>query len=207
MEEIQILRTDYGSSNAHRQVVIRARCPFCQDKVTFKQLDHSLLPSRLNGHSVALQCEGCLSLCTYSAQNNALYPALKLKGIEGLPEEISKYYQEAIRCLESKSPNGAVTLFRKTIHALGINYGLATKNDSKGLYEIIKELHTNDHIVQKLRDALLSVKDIGNDGAHINDNEPDMDQANHIWQLMDTVLNSTVIADASLELLRTRHAG
>jgi len=204
---VEKLDINIGDMKAHKQVVLRAKCPFCNDRVTFRQLEHSLIASNIIGNSVALQCEGCHSICTYSLKEMKFYPPVKIKGLEGLPLEIEKYYKEALRCLESDAPNGAVTLFRKIIHALGIHYKIATKNDNKNLYDVVKELYDNEHIVEKLKDALLGIKDIGNDGAHINENEPDMEQANNIKILIDTVLNSTVLCDASLAYLNDRHFG
>ena len=78
-----------------------------------------------------------------------------LKGLEGLPEEIDKYYQEGIRCISADAPNGAVTAFRKVIHAIGIHYGIAKVNDNKTLYNIIQELYDHEHIVKKLGNVLI----------------------------------------------------
>lgn len=205
-EEAEILMNNIGSAQTHKQVVLRARCPFCNDKVTFRQLEHSLTDSRIVGNSVALQCEGCHSICSYSLKEMKFYPSAKIKGLEGLPTEIEKYYKEALRCLEADSSNGAVTLFRKIIHGLGIYYKIAAKNDSKSFVAIVNALYEGGHIVEKLRDALLGIKDIGNDGAHINDNEPDMKQASNIKMLVDTVLSSTILCDTSLTFLKGKHS-
>lgn len=206
-DKVERLHPSIGQQQAHKQVVLRAKCPFCSDRVTFRQLEYSLTASKIVGHSIALQCEGCHSICAYSLKEMKFYPPAKIKGLDGLPAEIEKYYKEALRCLEANSPNGAVTLFRKIIHALGIHYEIAAKNDDKKLYDIVKELYDKGHIVEKLKDALLGVKDIGNDGAHINDNEPDMEQASNIRMLVDTVLSSTVLCDASLAFLKDKHFG
>ncbi|MBL7148369.1 MAG: DUF4145 domain-containing protein [Nanoarchaeota archaeon] len=119
---------------------------------------------------------------------------------------MQKYYDEALKCLSNNSPNGAVTLFRKVIHALGIYYGLAKINDNKNLYDIIKDLHDKGHIVTKLKEVLLGIKDIGNDGAHINDNEPDITQAEKVRFLIDTILTSTILSDKTLEFVKDIHS-
>jgi hypothetical protein len=155
---------------------------------------------------IGVQCEGCNAVLTYSTSEKRFYPNPEATGLTNLPPEIQKYYDEGLRCISANSPNGAATLFRKVIHALGIHYDIANKNDDKNLYEIINELHDRGHIVPKLRDALLGIKDIGNDGAHINENEPDIDQANKIRNLIDTVLKSTVIADSELEFVKDMHS-
>jgi len=206
-DNVERLHQSIGQPQAHKQVVLRAKCPFCSDRVTFRQLEYSLTSSKIVGNSIALQCEGCHSICSYSLKEQKFYPSAKIKGLEGLPVEIEKYYKEALRCLEADSPNGAATLFRKIIHALGIHYEIAVKNDDKNLYDIIKELYDKGHIVEKLKNALLGIKDIGNDGAHINDNEPDMKQASNIRTLIDTVLSSTVLCDSSLAFLKDKHSG
>ena len=59
--------------------------------------------------------------------------------------------------------------------------------------------------MEKLRRSLLAVKDLGNDGAHINENEPDMEQAIAIKDLIDAVLSATVIADQRIEYAREKH--
>jgi len=51
----------------------------------------------------------------------------------------------------------------------------------------------------------LGIKDIGNDGAHINENEPSIDQAKTLKELIDVVLNSTVLCDTHLETVKKMH--
>lgn len=183
-DKIEILRENIGEVDSDKKVVLRGRCPYCNDRATYRQLTYGLKSSKITGKTVPLQCEGCSSIVAYSIPQGKIYPAPMLKGLEGLPGEIEKYYLEGIRCISADAPNGAVTLFRKVIHAIGIHYDLAKKDDNKTLYKIIQELYNHGHIVEKLKDALLGVKDIGNDGAHINENEPDLEQALKIKHLI-----------------------
>ena len=205
-EELERVTDRIGAAPRHNHVIFRGDCPFCGDKVTFRQRTYDLLPHHKKGYMVGIQCEGCNCVLSYSLAEHRLYPNPEINGLENLPEEIQKYYDEGLRCLSSNSPNGAVTLFRKVIHTIGIHYGIAKKNDDKNLFKIINELHDGGHIVSKLRDALIGIKDIGNDGAHINDNEPDIEQANKIRRLIDTVLKSTVICDTDLEFVKELHS-
>ncbi len=200
-DELKTLVSGIGDISNCDKVVLRGKCTFCGDKVTFRQRAYNLPISKLKGNMVPVQCEGCNSILAYVVVENRLYPHSEIKGLEGLPLEIQNYYEEALRCLSSESPNGAVTLFRKVIHALAIHYGLAEKNDSKNFYDMINKLHSEGHLVEKLRNALLGVKDIGNDGAHINDNEPNMEQAKMIRRLIETVLKSTVLCDEDLNFI------
>lgn len=206
-DEIEILRESIGAISSYNQIVLRGSCPYCNDKAIFRQIGYDLEDSKITGQTVALQCEGCSSILAFSVTQTKFYPAPILKGLEGLPEEIDKYYQEGIRCISADAPDGAVTAFRKVIHAIGIHYDIAKVNDNKTLYKIIQELYDQDHIVKKLKDALIGVKDIGNDGAHINENEPDITQALKIKHLIDTVLNSTILCDLNLEFVKGKHSG
>ncbi|MFA5771978.1 MAG: DUF4145 domain-containing protein [Thermoplasmata archaeon] len=193
-----------GDKKNYGQIILRGPCPFCGDMVTFRQITEKGAVGR-NGVMLGILCEGCNAVLSYHINKNKIYPKQELKGLTNLPPDIQKYYDEALRCISADSPNGAVTLFRKIIHAIGIHYDIAKKNDDKSLYSIIGELHNNGHIVMKLRDALMGIKDIGNDGAHINENEPDIDQANKIRSLIDTILTSTIIADSTLNQIKEAH--
>ena len=205
-DKIEILRESIGNISSYNQIVLRGRCPYCNERATFRQMSYDLENSQITGQTVSLQCEGCSSIVAFSVTQTKLYPAPMLKGLEGLPEEIDKYYQEGIRCISADAPNGAVTAFRKVIHAIGIHYEIAKVNDNKTLYKLIQELYDQEHIVKKLKDALIGVKDIGNDGAHINENEPDIEQALKIKHLIDTVLNSTILCDSNLEFVKGKHS-
>jgi hypothetical protein len=138
-------------------------------------------------------------------ENPYLLPAPQVEGIDDLPDSVDKYYQEALDCISAGAPNGATTLFRKTIHAVAMYYDIAEVNDSMNIYTMIKQLDEEGHINGKLRKSLLAVKDIGNDGAHINENEPDTEQALAIKELIDAVLQSTVVTDQRIEFAREQH--
>jgi hypothetical protein len=200
MEPILLAHPSRIEKNYSRnEIILRGICSFCNDKVTFRQVGESAIGEL--GLQVAIKCEGCQALQVYSINQNKIYPEIEIKGLENLPSDIDKYYQEALRCISHDSPNGAMTLFRKLINQLGIHYGIAKKNDDKTLYNIINELKEKGHIPEKLRLALLEVKDFGNDGAHVNDNEPDISQAISIKSLIDSVLASSIFVDKTLNEL------
>ena len=45
-----------------------------------------------------------------------------------------------------RAPNGATTLFRKTIHAIAKHYGIAEVDDSTGVYQMVNNLHEEGYI-------------------------------------------------------------
>jgi hypothetical protein len=193
-----------GGSTYRDNIIARGTCSFCGDRAAFRQIG-TQQKSRELGRSVAVRCDGCHSILSLAIDGEKLYPAPKIQGIDGLPDSIDEYYQEALRCIASDSPNGAVTLFRKVIHAIAIHYDISDIDDNLGIYKMIKKLDEDGHINSKLRKSLLATKDIGNDGAHINENEPDIEQTIAIKGLVDAVLNSTVIADQNIEFAREKH--
>lgn len=201
---VEILVYNLGKETARHCVVLRGTCPYCNDQATFRQLS-VWFQSRTEGNMLSILCEGCSSVMTFSANKQKICPAPMMKGVERLPEEIDKYYQEALRCISADSPNGAVTLFRKTIHAIGIHYGIAEKSDNKKLFEIINKLEADGHINPKIKNALIGIKDIGNDGAHINENEPNIEQALILKELIDMTLDSTILCDQSLTTIKEKH--
>ena len=213
MLEITARTNKIGKDNSHLggsrlvdKIVAKGSCPFCHMNVGFRQIAKSESGDVFD-YSIPVKCDSCFSVftLTYSDGDASIHPTPTVSGVEDVPDAIDLYYQEALDCLSANAPNGAVTLFRKTIHAIAIHYDIAEVDESMGIYEMINELHEEGQINEKLRKSLLAVKDLGNDGAHINDNEPDMDQAIAIKELIDAVLSATVIADQRMEYAREHH--
>lgn len=198
-----------GGANLTGDRVARGRCSICGHLVSLRQ-KAGLEESDELGYVIPVRCDGCYSIMMLvypgeDDENPYILPAPKVNGVDNLPKSIEKYYQEALDCISAGTPNGATTLFRKTIHAVAIHYGIAEVNDSMTIYEMIDELNEEGHINNKLRKSLMTVKDIGNDGAHINENEPDLEQALAIKELIDAVLQSTVVTDQRIEFAREQH--
>ncbi len=201
VETLEILSSHIGNAGYNNAVVLRGRCSFCGDRVTFRQMGDNSHIHKQEGRMVAVQCEGCSCILSFSPIKKQIYPEVKLMGLDSLPKEIQTYYDESLRCLSSNCPNGAMTLFRKIIHALGIHYNLAERNTKKSMNDIIEALQKEGHIQEKLKKALLEVKEFGNDGAHINENEPTLEQAFQIKMLIESVLTTSIYVDDNLAKL------
>ena len=212
MLEITARTSDLGEDNQfggrHQtgNAVAKGTCSFCSNKAAFRQVGTYEEGEKL-GFAVAVRCDGCHSIMviSYSDGEATLYPTQNIEGITEVPDPIDSYYREALDCLSVGAPNGAVTLFRKTIHAIAIHYDLAEVDESMRIYDMVNELHEAGEINEKLRRSLLAVKDLGNDGAHINKNEPDMSQALAIKDLIDAVLSATIIVDQQIGYARQNH--
>lgn len=165
-----------GNHEAHNVAVARGACPFCDIITSFRQIGDQE-ESKIHGRMVACRCDACHSIVSIRISDGSVYLAPRVSRVNDLPEEINKYYQEAIRCIAADGPNGAVTLFRKVIHALALHYEIAEKGTTMSIYDMVNKLDEEGKVCSNLRRSLLDINDIGNDGAHINNNEPDIEQA------------------------------
>ena len=173
--------------------VLSGLCPWCQKNCGFKTNG-----IRKEG-TIPLSCDNCNKNVIYDRWEEIVFPVARLNGVGGLPEEIDKYYQEALSCIAALAPNGAATLFRKLIHQVGIHYEVTTIHENETLVGIIEKLLEEGHINKKLVEALKRVRLLGNDGAHVNENEPDMEQITGIKKLVDSFLMATVLNDKTIQ--------
>lgn len=168
-------------------------CPFCNQSSGFK------VNGCLGEKTLPLKCDNCNKNVVWNFNGDTIIPAAKEDSLVGLPISIDHYYQEALNCIAALSPNGAATLFRKLIHQVGIHYQVAKISDTTSLMGIVEKMETGGHINKKLVEALRRVKDLGNDGAHVNENEPDMEQILVVKNLIDSFLQATVLQDINIE--------
>jgi len=184
----------YRNQSIHNgRNMVSGLCPFCQQSSGFK------INGAPSSNTVPIKCDNCGKNVIWDNQTCTILPSARENSLAGLPEDINHYYQEALNCMTALAPNGAATLFRKLIHQVGIHYGVAKVNDDISLMGIVEKMETEGHINKKLVEALRRVKDLGNDGAHVNKNEPDMDQIIIVKNLIDSFLQATVLQDANIE--------
>lgn len=184
----------YNNANSSNgQNIVSGICPFCNQSSGFK----------INGsesfRTIPVRCDNCGKNAIWDFDKVTIIPAAKENSLIGLPENVDKYYQEALNCIAALAPNGAATLFRKLIHQVGIHYSVAKVGDNTSLMGIVEKMEAEGHINKKLVEALRRVKDLGNDGAHVNENEPTLDQIIVVKNLIDSFLQATVLQDANIE--------
>jgi hypothetical protein len=107
------------------------KCPICGFEADLRQVGTGN-SSKEHGYMVAVSCEACGSIMSLVVPTVQVYPEPDPtpEGIENLPSNIDKYYQEALRCLGADAPNAATTMFRKVINAVCIDYEVADPEDS-----------------------------------------------------------------------------
>lgn len=193
-----------GSSKCNDDLVARGKCPYCHDVVAFRQKSNRV-KSEVNGYMVPLRCDGCSSLVITSIKDKNIIPAPSEEGLDDLPEDIDRYYSEGLRCIEANSPNGAAAVFRKTIESICTTYGVTDTDQNDDIYDMINKLAENGHITETHRKSLLALKDAGNDGAHLNDNDPTLEQVRNLREIIESVLTATIIAEQHLDTVRESH--
>lgn len=188
--DIQTLTSPNGHIGRN---VVSGICPFCGQSSGFK------ISGIKGSDTLPLGCDNCGKNVVWVCSQRIILPVAKTNSLSGLPDDINHYYQEGLNCMTAMAPNGAATLFRKLIHQVGIHYKVAKVNDNTQLMVIVEKMEADGHINKKLVEALRRVKDLGNDGAHVNKNEPNMEQISIIKDLVDSFLQATVLQDANIE--------
>ncbi len=193
-----------GHQSEIGKTIGNAQCPFCNVLASFRQYGIGVKKSKM-GRMLPIQCANCRSVLSVSTDKKRIYPAPGVNGLEELPDEIDKYYQESLRCLEANAPNGATTLYRKVINAVCIHYDITNVDENTSIYEMVNKLSEKGHIVETQRKALLATKDVGNDGAHMNDNDPTLERARQLKNLVDAVLQATIKVEQGIAAAREDH--
>ena len=190
-----------GHSRQKSDNVAKGTCPFCNHNSALSQVG-SARESESHGDMVALECDGCNSIFSVSINNNETFPKPTPDKLEDLPDNISKYYDEAIDCIGADAPNAAVAMFRKVIESVCEDYGVTDVNSDDTIYDMINLLADEEHITEEHRKALLALKDAGNDAVHLNDNDPSIEEAKQLQELVESVLTATVVAKHRIEQAR-----
>jgi len=193
-----------GGSNLSGKVVATGDCPFCDVRSSLTQIGTGKM-SAIHGPMIAVECNSCSSVAALAVADQELHPPSDHELIDGLPEDIDRYYRDAFRSLKADAPNGAAATFRKVFNAVCIHYEVTDIEDDDSFYDMIEALADADHITEHLRKSLLVMKDAGADGAHINENDPTIETAWRIKELVDAVLNATVVAEMNVEKAREEH--
>lgn len=196
--------TSVGHGNLRESNVAAGTCLFCLHKAAFTQVGGGTT-SDIHGEMVGLKCNGCNSVFSASIDAGTVFPNPELKKIADVPEDIAEYYEEGIRCIDADAPNGAVSVFRKLIEAVCTEYEVTEIDDNLSIYEMVNKLGEKGHITEELRKSLLALKDAGNDAAHLNENDPTLEQAKNLKGLVEAVMTATVVAKSRAEKAREDH--
>lgn len=185
--------SNVGYSSLAKKNVAKGLCPFCGHNSAFSQVGEGS-QSGLNGDMVALECDGCNCIFSASIDNAEIFPKPTPEKIEDLPDSVAKYYDEAVGCIAADAPNASAGMFRKVIEAVCDEYDVTDVHLDDSIYDMIEKMAEEGHVTEEHRKSLLALKDAGNDAVHLNDNDPDIEDAQQIQKLVESVLTATVVA-------------
>ena len=127
-----------------------------------------------------------------------LYPAERTP-LANLPEAIEKKYEEALR-VRNSSPSSCAVLVRKTLEAV------CKHENAQGrvLADKLKDLANSGRIPQTLADVALHLKQLGNLGAHFDEDEVTQDDVLIILDFVELLLEYLYVAPTKIEAVRKR---
>ncbi len=127
-----------------------------------------------------------------------LYP-IERTPLTDLPEIIEQKYTEALK-VRNISPSSCAVLVRKTLEAI------CRHENAQGrvLADKLKNLANSGRIPQTLADVALHLKQLGNLGAHFNEDEVTQDDVTIILDFVELLLEYLYVAPAKIEAVQKR---
>jgi len=168
-------------------IVASGQCPFCGLNSSFVlagciDLIHGDTEShqfRTQSRSVpkmlaqGRRCIGCKKAHVAILEGQTVvfkWPLGELNPPDGVPELVSTAFSEAVMCHHAHCLNATVAMVRATLETIVRDKGETDKRDK--LDEKIQKLHAKGIISQDLLDQLMTLKTVGNAGAHYDDALP-----------------------------------
>ncbi|MFI6056472.1 DUF4145 domain-containing protein [Streptomyces violascens] len=93
--------------------------------------------------------------------------------VKHLPEDVSRYYDDALRVLRVGVPDAAAVQLRKTLEAAAAHYNIREKVLVKSIEKLIAE----GHVTQSFAPVLQHIRVVDNVGAHASDERVDHETA------------------------------
>lgn len=194
-------------------------CPFCKVYVTFSWTDPregggSLTNSlcyyfdNLKGIWVIAECPSCKNCVllqghesNYTFILSKMFPSpLPSPVDERIPEKIRKDLEEAKLCFSVGAINASVGMCRKSLQRTCKEKGATEKE----LYSQIDEIASKGIISKDLKELAHSVRLIGNDGVHPNDEEVTKEDAEEILKLAEQLLDIVFVAPIKVKEIKER---
>ena len=195
-------------------------CPYCAKIVSFAWTALSEAGGNLdtylrcyfkdNFHIWAVgqcpNCNECVLIKGFSESNREIIPKniypypLPSPVDHRIPEKIKKDLEEAKLCFSVGAINASVGMCRKALQRACKEKGAVKKE----LYEQIDEIATKGVISADLKELAHSVRFIGNDGVHPNDDEVTKEDAEEILNLAEQFLDIIFVAPAKVKEIRER---
>src|SRR3989344_9315722 len=198
---------------------ISAICPFCKVYVTFswteaddhggglKEYPHVYFRNQ-KGIWVVGECPFCKNCVllfgqgsNYSFVLKKMFPfPLPSPVDKRIPEKIKKDLEEAKSCFSVGAINASTGMCRKALQRACKEKGAIKKE----LYDQIDEIATRGIISNDLKELAHSVRLVGNDGVHPNEDEVTKEDAEEILNLAEQLLDIIFVAPAKVKKIKDR---
>ncbi|GGQ48377.1 DUF4145 domain-containing protein [Streptomyces asoensis] len=117
--------------------------------------------------------------------------------VKHLPEDVSRYYDDALRVLRVGVPDAAAVQLRRTLEAAAAHYDIKEKVLVKSIEKLIAE----GHVTQSFAPVLHHIRAVGNVGAHASDERVDHETAERALRFTTQLLRNLFEVPGELQEL------
>jgi hypothetical protein len=183
-----------------KNLTARIKCPFCQtmgkfvpEQENMRDYDASL-SSSLYVSGVVRNREGLwwIGICPHCdaavlilGSGQRIIPAPKMSD-QRIPAAHRKYLDEARACLHAGAANGAVTVAGKALDSFIKSLTNAPQTGTLGV--LLDWCAKNNKLPDELIGMARTTKAVRNDGAHHNDNDPTVHEAELTIEIIEFIL-------------------
>lgn len=118
--------------------------------------------------------------------------------VSNLPEDVARYYSDAIKVLRARVPDAAAVQLRRTLEAAAAHYDV----EEKTLVKSIEKLISEGHVTRSFGTALHHIRQVGNLGAHHTDERVDEATAQRTLRFTTALLRNLFEVPAELAALQ-----
>ena len=196
-------------------------CPYCHKNITYswvyfdkegggaRNFFHDYFKNQFAGWAMG-ECPSCKKCVLFELNLDKYQTPVAVKSVypfplpspvdERIPEKIRKDLEEAKLCFSVGAINASVGMCRKALQRT-CKEKVAIK---KELYDQIDEIATRGIISNDLKELAHSVRLVGNDGVHPNEDEVTKEDAEEILNLAEQLLDIIFVAPAKVKEIKDR---
>jgi len=162
-------------------------------------------------HWTLLGCPRCGGTVTLEVNNpntnppqelQAIPSARETEAVQHLPEDVAKYYNDAITVLDAGVPDAAAVQLRRTLEAAANHFEV----DPSPLVKAIQKLIEKGLITKQFGEVLGHIRQVGNIGAHASDEKVTEETARRALRFTTQVLRNLREIPAELASLEQAEA-
>lgn len=117
--------------------------------------------------------------------------------IKHLPDDVERYYNDALRVLRIGVPDAAAVQLRRTLEAAAAHYEIK----ERVLVKSIEKLIADGHVTQSFGPVLHHIRAVGNVGAHASDERVDQETAERALRFTTQLLRNLFEVPGELQEL------